>query len=597
VEAVMPSVRASSSRHVARGVRAILIVDVVESVRLIEEDEEGVLAQWLSLVEQIEHNVLPMFGGRLAKSLGDGMLLDFDEVRSAVSAAFVIQRLSQHRNAALPPERQILLRMGVAVAPVLLERHDVYGRGVNLAARLTSLAGPGEIVVSAEARDQLTPTLDAEVEDLGDCYLKHIAQPVRAYRIGPPGPRPVLKPAVGGALLPSIAVVPFVARRMDAAGACQIGEILAEEIIRVLSRSPNMDVISRLSTTTFRGRDFSIEEIGAHLRANYLLSGSYRVDGDLLSVSLELADVKSHHVVWSERFNDSIGGLLGQEQELIGQIVASVSSAVLSREMQRVRSNPVPIVESYSLLMGAIGLMHRMSLEDFNHAHELLTAVLERAPQHPMPQSWMANWHVLRVYQGWTDDANRDARLALDCTNRALDTDPESSLALTVNGLVHTHMSKRLDIARERYALAVQVNPSDARAWLLKGTLHAFQDEGADAIADTQRAIGLSPLDPHRYYFDNLAATAYNAAGRPDLAIDLARRSLAANRLHTSTLRTMVVAQWMLGLQDEARQTVLELLRLEPGLTIRGYLQRAPSAAYRTGMEWAKALEAAGVPS
>src|SRR5262249_25028390 len=163
-----------------------------------------------------------------------------------------------------------------------------------------------------------------------------------------------------------------------------------------------------------------------------LLSGSYWVDGDLLSVSLELADVKSHRVVWSERFNDSIGGLLGQEQELIGQIVANVSSAVLSREMQRVRSNPLPILASYSLLMAAIALMHRMSLEDFNQAHELLAAVLERAPRHPVPQSWMANWYVLRVYQGWTDDANKDAHLALSCTNRALDTDPESSLALTI---------------------------------------------------------------------------------------------------------------------------------------------------------------------
>jgi tetratricopeptide (TPR) repeat protein len=283
-----------------------------------------------------------------------------------------------------------------------------------------------------------------------------------------------------------------------------------------------MDVISRLSTTAFRGRLFSFEDIDQHLRANYVLSGTYRTDGDGLALILELAEIRSRRIVWTEAFNDRVSGILAQEQELIGQIVAQVSNAVLSRELQRVRTNPLPRVESYALLMSAISLMHRMSLEDFKEAHELLQAVLERAPRHPIPQSWMANWHVLRAHQGWTEDAAKEVRLALDCTKRALDADPESSLALTINGLVHTHMSKDLDVARARYALAVQVDPNNARAWLLKGTLHAFQDQGEDAVADTQRAISLSPLDPHRYYYDNLAATAYIAARKYDLAIELA---------------------------------------------------------------------------
>src|SRR5262249_20009415 len=155
-----------------------------------------------------------------------------------------------------------------------------------------------------------------------------------------------------------------------------------------------------------------------------------------------------------------------------------------------------------------------------------------------------------------------------------------------INGLVHTHMSKRLDIARDRYALAVEANPNNSLAWLLKGTLHAFQDEGKQAIADTQRAISLSPLDPHRYYYDTLAAAAYEGAQEYELCIEQAQRALRANRQHTSTLRAIAVAQWQLGRHQEARETVAELMRLEPGLTIRGYLQRSPSAGYRTGHEW-----------
>jgi adenylate cyclase len=591
---VMPSNTPDRVRHVERGVRSILVVDMVESVRLIEQDEEGVLARWLSLVEHVETHVLAQFSGRLVKSLGDGMLLDFTDARSATAAAFAIQQESRTRNGDLPPERHLLLRMGIAAGPVLVDRHDVYGRGVNLAARLTGLAGPGEIVASAEVRDQLTPELDADVEDLGECYVKHILQPVRAYRIGAPGPRPVVEAKSGG-LLPSIAVVPFRARQFET-DACLVGEILAEEIIGALSRSSSMDVISRLSTTAFRSRRFSFEDIDQHLHVNYVVSGTYQTSGDRLALNIELAEVKTRRVVWNESFNESLSGILTQEQEPIGQIVAKIAKAVQSRELQRTRSNPLPRVESYSLLMSAITLMHRMSLEDFKDAHELLQAVLERAPRHPVPQSWLANWHVLRVHQGWTDDASKEANLALDCTKRALDADPDSSLALTINGLVHTHMSKNHDVATERYARAVQADPNNARAWLLKGTLHAFQDQGEAAVADTQRAISLSPLDPHRYYFDNLAATAYIAARKYDLALELAQRSLRANRQHTSTLRAMVVAQWQMGHEEEARQTVKELMRLEPSLTIKDYLRRSPSAAYRTGREWADALRRAGVP-
>jgi tetratricopeptide (TPR) repeat protein len=241
--------------------------------------------------------------------------------------------------------------------------------------------------------------------------------------------------------------------------------------------------------------------------------------------------------------------------------------------------------------------MHRTSLDDFMEAHRWLQAVIDRAPRHPTPRSWMADWYVLRVQQGWTEDRAKDSYLAMECSKRALDADPNSSLALAVNGHVHTHMTKRFDLARESYALAVRANPNNSLAWLLKGTLHAFQDEGDLAVTDTQRAISLSPLDPHRYYYDTLAATGYLAAREYDLAIAQARRSLQANRLHTSTLRVMTIAQWQLGLQQEARRTAEELMRLEPGLTISGYLKRSPSTGFRTGLEWSNALRAAGVPN
>ncbi len=592
----MSSVVDPSLRHVQRRPRAILFVDMVDSVRLIGQDEEGVVRRWLNLVDRVMTQVLPGSGGRLVKSVGDGMLLEFGDIRSAASAATAIQHESAQASPGLPADKQIFLRMGIEFGDVIVGHHDVYGCGVNLAARLATLAGPNEIVISAQVRDLLTPTLDAEIEDLGECHVKHIRQPVRAYRIGPAGPRPVIKCApLLGVLRPSIAIIPFVPRPQTISEDL-LGEVLVEEIIRAFSRSPDIAVLSRLSTTAFRWRQFSLEDIRQHLGANYALSGTYRADEDSLTLNLELAEVRSQRVVWAGQVAGNVPDLLGGQQELISQIFSKVTNAIQSCELQRARANPLPTLESYTLLMSGIALMHRMSVADFLEAQRLLQAVIDRAPRHPVPQSWMANWYVLRVQQGWTEDSTKDRRCALDCTRRALDADPDSSLALTINGLVHTHMTRELDIAAERYALAVRANSNNSLAWLLKGTLHAFRDQGADAVADTQRAISLSPLDPHRYYYDTLAATAYLADRKYELAIKSARRSLKANRRHTSTLRAMAIAQWQLGHERDARGTVAELMRLEPGLTITGYLRRTPSAGYRTGQEWSKALRQAGVP-
>jgi tetratricopeptide (TPR) repeat protein len=226
----------------------------------------------------------------------------------------------------------------------------------------------------------------------------------------------------------------------------------------------------------------------------------------------------------------------------------------------------------------------------------MLEAVAERVPRHPIPHAWLAEWHVLRVQQGWADDAKREALLALDCTRRSLDADPNCSLALAIDGFANTNLLKRFDVAEDRYDLALRANPNEALAWLLKGTLHAFRGEGAQAVEHTEHARRLSPLDPLRYFYDSLAATAALSAGRYERAIELAQGSLRLNRTHTSTWRALAIAQVQLGRVDEARKTAGQLLALEPGLTVKGYLERSPSSAFETGKIWSDALRVAGVP-
>jgi class 3 adenylate cyclase/TolB-like protein len=578
-------------------VRTLLFVDVVESVRLMEENENDVVRRWRQLVGVVEKEILPCHRGRLVKSLGDGLLMDFPVSPPSVKAAFAVQRAAAKANAGLAPNKHIMLRMGVHCGRLIADDHDVYGTGVNLAARLTGLAGPGEIIVSADVRDQLTPVLDADVEDLGLCYLKHVHEPVRAYRVGPPGPQPVIEPGAMTTiqLRPTVAVIPFVERSGEPDHSI-VGEVLADEIIAALSRSSDLNVISRLSTTAFRGRDASLEEVSRHLAANYVLSGAYRQVGRKLRLNLELSASQAGTIIWSETREGNAHGLASGRDGTVDEIVRAVSKAIMARELQRAQSQPLPTLESYTLLMGAIALMHRLSQRDFDRSRQMLQALTERLPRQAIPWAWMAKWHVLRVQQGWSEDQAVDAQLALDCSRRALDTDPQCSLALVNAGFVNTNLLKQLDVAEEHYKRALQINPNDGMAWLLKGTLHAFKNEGDIAVEYTERSLKLSPLDPHRWFYDSLSATAALSAGRYQRAIELANASLRANRTHTSTFRALAISQWQLGLHDDARKTVSELLQLEPSLTVTRYRKHHPSGGYETGKIWSNALLEAGVP-
>ncbi len=570
---------------------------MVESVRLIQDDEEGAVRRWQQLVERVSATVLPAHGGRLVKSLGDGMLLEFAHAPAAVAAAFAIQDACRADNAEQLPHRQMLVRIGANAGEFIADAHDVYGHEVNLAARLTTLAGPGEIVVSAAVRDQLTPLLDADVEDLGECFLKHVREPIRAFRIGPPGAYPVI--AHGNTpdvvLRPTVAVIPFEARSVEPQQMV-LGEILADEVIAALSRTADLHVISRLSTTVFRARDISVSQVGNHLGANYVVSGSYRVSGDAVALTVELAEARGESVVWFKRVRGTVGSILCGEDDMVDALVADVGSAILSRELHRAQTQALPTLEGCTLLLGAIALMHRLSDSDFNRAHEMLQSLTERAPRMAIPQAWLAKWHILRVQQGWSPDRTVDTRMALDRTRRALDIDPDCSLALAVDGFAHTNLLKRFDIAADRYERALLVNPNDSLAWLLKGTMHAFKGEAVIALEDTARARRLSPLDPLKYFFDSLSATAALAAQDYALAFDYAMRSYRMNRKHASTLRALAISQWHLGQCDAARATVAELLSIEPGFTVSKFVERSPSTGYETGRVWAATLRDAGVP-
>jgi adenylate cyclase len=582
--------------ELARVVRTVLVVDVVESVRLMQEDEAGTVQRWRSFVDHVVHQLLPGQEGRLVKSLGDGLMLEFPRVATAVGMAFAMQEAIRLANTDAAPERRLHLRIGIHVSPLVTDEHDIYGHGVNLAARLTTLAGPDEIVVSADVRDQLTPALDADIEDLGECYVKHVQQPVRAFRVGAPGEQPVIERGnLAEDLRATIAVIPFRPRTLQPADDV-LGQLLADEVISALSHSPEVNVVSRLSTTAFQGREFKLDDVSTYLRADYVVSGSYHVDGDRVTLKAELAETRTMQVVWTQTLKGNVQGIVSGDDPLSSRLVNEACAAMMVRELQRSQGKAPQSLQNHTLLLSSITLMHRISPLAFQRAQQMLQVLIERTPRLASPYAWLAKWHVLRVTQGWSGDSQADGRAALENTKRALDRDATSSLAMTVEGQVNTYILKRLDVAEHFYAQALQSNPNDSLAWLLKGTLHAFRDEGKEAVRHTRHALRLSPLDPLKYYFDSLAATAALSAGQYQRALQLAERSLRLNRTHASTLRVIITALCRLGRNDDARRHASQLLALEPGFNVDRYLERSPGAPYKLGRDVASALAEAGVP-
>ncbi len=584
------------SEEIDRITQVVMFIDIVESSLLYELNEAESIDRWRRLLAEVEFDILPKHQGKLIKSTGDGALFTFSDCRNAASCAFDIQSAAQRGNESAAQTVQIVLRTSIDIGKVTVDQHDVYGREVMRAARLLTLAGPGEIIVSAQVREHLTATLDADIEDLGECYLKHIQKPVRAYRVGPAGQDSLFEQGFSvGELRPTIAVIPFNGRNVSDEHRL-LGDIIADDVIMGLSASPNLNVISRLSTRAFNDRDTPVTEIGQYLNANYVLSGAYRIKGDHISLDVELADVKQNSIVWFERLTSGIDACLYDDNEITTQVIAAVGRSIVSQELERAFSNQLPNLESYTLLVSAITLMHRLSFESFNLAHKMLQTLIGRATRQSIPQAWLAKWHVLHVQQGWSTDPQLDGRIALDCTKKALDADPTSALAHSIDGFVYTNLFHKLDVGQECYETALQHNPNESMAWLLKGTLHAFKGEGQQAVTDTQRASKLTPLDPLRYFYDSLSATASLAAQNYKSACIQAKRSIKANRTHTSTLRVLAASQWYLGEHDAARNTARELRELEPALTVSNWLARSPSADYAIGSEWARVLREVGIP-
>lgn len=577
--------------------RIVVVVDVVDSVRLIDRHEADVIERWRAFVREVRTEVLAADGGRMVKSLGDGMLLEFRNAPPAITAAVEIQRRIAGFNVGRSSDEALMLRIGAHACEVVSDELDIYGSGVNLAARLSRIAGPGEIVISPDLRDELIPGLDVHTEDLGECEVRGLHGTVRAHRITPAVPLPAVRwPDTLSDARATIAVLPLriLARGEDHLA---IGELVVDDIIRGLSVTPHWRVVSRLSTMAFRGREVPLSELHERVGATYVLSGSAVVNEGEILLRLELADAVRADVVWADAVNVDTAELLLPHHVATRAVLDAVASSIFRYEMRRSRAQPLPTLRSYTVLFAAVGLMHRLSQQDFERAWELLEQLAERHPHAPEPLAWMAKWHVMKVAQGWSHEPLQQAGRAQLMTRRALDQQSDHALALAIDGLAAAFLRGDLDTAEQRYGAALESNPNEALAWLFLSALHVYRDRGTQAAEAAGRALSLSPLDPMRYFFDSFAATAMLAAGRYADAITLGRRSIQANCTHLPTYRSLAIAQVLSGDEAGARESVLGLLRVDPGYTIAVFRERYAGRHSAHVDRYADALRVAGLPS
>ncbi|MEM7694319.1 MAG: hypothetical protein AAF318_07695 [Pseudomonadota bacterium] len=394
-------------------------------------------------------------------------------------------------------------------------------------------------------------------------------------------------------VLPVVAVLPF--SGMDAGPSAMFGDAVAQDVTRALSRSPLTMVISHLSSRDPRLRAASVDEIRGALGADYVVTGQTRVNGDSFLLDVDFVDVATRELAWTHTTSGSLSAFFAGGGNAARELAGAIAEAVQAQSLKPLSDGPLDNIECHRLLMAGVTLMHKQQRASFATARRCIEAVVERAPDRALPRAWLAKWYVLAINQGWSERSDQDISLAHDAAAAALERNPACPFSLSINGFVNHHLY-RFEEAFAYHDAALTHDPNNALAYLLTAVLHTFEGKGDLAIAAGDKAAQLSPLDPHRYFFDCVRAGAYAVQGNHERALALADRSFDANRHHASTVRIRTFALQQLGRRDEARRSADWLLKLDPDFTIAKYRAKHPSMNFSTGDVWCDVLNKAGVP-
>ncbi|MGO4506396.1 tetratricopeptide repeat protein [Bradyrhizobium sp. 2TAF36] len=587
--------------RVERRLSAILAADVAGYSRLMHHDEETTHAKLTALLADAVEPSIAEHGGRVVKNTGDGFLADFPSAVQAVRAAVQFQTRIKELTIGDAEDRRIALRVGVNIGDVIVEPHDIFGDGVNVAARLESIAEPGGICISSSAYDQVRGKVGVEFTDLGEQNLKNIARPIRAYAVAREGLSPVTNvgsttPSSLSAPRLSMVVLPFANIGGDPEQDYFVDGV-TESLTTDLSRINGSFVIGRHTAFTFKGKAVDLKQIGRELNVRYVLEGSVQRGGNRLRVNVQLIDAETGKHLWAERFDKPVADLFDMQDEIVSRLANTLNTQLVEAEARRAERSLHPDAMDF-IFQGMACLNKGRTSEYLAQSRSFFERALALDPKNVEALVGLAVVDAAAVGMALT--VERAARLAAAETAliKALSLAPQHARAHWLLGNIKMFTNRAAQgIAECEQALALDRNLANAHAYI--GRAKYLLGRGEETEAHVQEALRLSPRDTEAFVWMMFAGFAKLQFGADQEAVARFRRSVEINRNHPRAHIYLATALAHLGQLDEARSAAQAGLALDPTFTISRFRANVPSdhPTYLAGRErFCEGMRMAGVP-
>lgn len=567
-----------------RRLAAILAADVVGYSRLMGEDEEGTLVRLQALQSTVLVPSIAEHRGRMVKTTGDGFLAEFASALDAVDCAVALQRTLVEQEGGHAADQRLDLRIGINVGDVIFEGDDIFGDGVNIAARLESIARRGGICISRTVYDHIGNKTDHGFRHDGEHNLKNIARPIEVWRWGGTPTGPALEPAEASLTKPSVAVLPFANMSGDAEQEF-FADGIAEDLITSLSKLSQLMVIARNSSFSYKGRSIKVQEIARDLGVRYLVEGSVRKSGSRVRVTAQLIDCTDGSHLWAERYDRDLTDIFEVQDEVTHEIVTSLSVKLTPRDAKRLKSVETDNVAAYELFLRGREFVLKHHAEGNRQARESLEASREIDPQFAPTAAFLSFSHVMDYINEWADDPGSALAAGHRIAHEAVALDPAYPWARVALGTSYLWMRQHEQAIAE-YQEAIILDPNFADAYMALGWAHHFTGKSEETIRLIRRGFLLDPnYSPMRLHW--LAQAEYQL-GHYKEAIELLKQRLV-RQPHSDISRALLAATYGQSGQAEAAQGEwAEMQRSNPEFSVE---QRRRIMPYKNPADFDRFVE------
>lgn len=543
-----------------------MCADVVGYSRLMGFDEEGTLAALKAVRRDLVDPKIAEFKGRIVRTMGDGLLVEFNSVVDAARCAIEIQRAMRHFGAD-EADKRIRFRIAINLGDVVSDGDLIYGDGVAIASRMEALAEPGGINVSRAVRDQIRDRLPVSFEDFGEHQVQNIARPVRVFRVVLDAKSTVAasisRRRTGEAERPALAVLPFQNLGGDAETEFLLDSI-AEDLITELARARWFSIVARNTSFSYKGKGADSKQVARDLGVRYLVEGSLRKAGSRVRISCQLVEAASGQHLWADRFDGTLDDSFDLQDRITERVIGSVAPVLREAEIARARRKPEASQDAYDLTLRAFHPSFAETPEDNQEALRLLTEVLEIDPRHPVANALGAWCHQQRHLMDWPGVQPDDRETAGRMARVAIAAGSDSPLALALGGAVRASLTRDHALAMAAVDRAMMINTNAAVVLGFDALTRCICGAYDVAIDHAEKAIRLSPLEPLAYYAAFALALACLLTGRTDEAIVHAQKGIEGNRDFAFPYCVLALGCVRLGRSEEAAQAVRRLVRAAP---------------------------------